>query len=124
MTMQGFEEYTTEVIEELKSENPDSELVDEYSSELTAFANVTSPLYAEKIFESLLDECYENARSLARGIEENEDEIHSNSWNDEDRLDAEDTYERTRNARVRFLFGTVGEIKGYNWDVAREEGVI
>ena len=108
----------------MKSKNPSSDLIDEYSSKVTAFANITSPLYAEKIFENLLDEEYEIALSLARGLEENEDEVHSNSWNDEELHNSENVYERTRNSRVRFLYETVGEIEGYNWDVAREEGVI
>ena len=116
---QNFQKATEEVIDQLKSNNPDPEVLEDYSVKVSAFSMNTSPLYAERIFQSLLNEDYEATRKISEALDRNKDAIYYNSWKDDQQ--EEERYERVRDPRVRFIYNTVGEIEGYDWEEAREE---
>lgn len=92
---------TFRVVQSLRSNEKDREIIEDYATRLTVLGNATSPVYSEKMFENLENQEYGQAITLAKALDSNKKLLYKNAR--ESNKELQNSKQRTINAEKRFV---------------------
>lgn len=98
---------TAMTIQEIESEETDSNFISSYAANMAILGNATAPDYTEKMFKRLKDSQYNEAMALAEALDENHKPIYQNAAND--KTSSKESQRRCIKAKKDFMKEIVEE---------------